>query len=252
MMNIKDARILVTGGARGLGRRFALDLSALGARVGVCDLDAEGLEGLGSRAAEDGVVVWSCRANVSSEQDVQNLFERFVADFGGVDCVVNNAGITRDGLLIKDRDGTLERLPIANWQAVLDVNLTGVFLCGREAAYHMVSQRTGGVIVSMSSVNRVGVVGQTNYSATKAGVAAMTEVWARELSRYHIRTAAIAPGYVLGEMTKAVPEKVRQRIIERTPLGRLATEEEISHALRFVIENDFVTGRVIEVDGGLR
>jgi 3-oxoacyl-[acyl-carrier protein] reductase len=252
MMDIKEARILVTGGARGLGRRFALDLCALGARVGVCDLDAKGLEVLGAQAAQDGTVLWRHRADVSAEQEVEDLFQQFVADFGGLDCVVNNAGITRDGLLIKNHDGSLERFSLANWQAVVDVNLTGVFLCGREAAYHMVSQGTGGVIVSMSSVNRVGVVGQTNYSAAKAGVAAMTEVWARELSRYHIRTAAIAPGYVLGEMTKAVPEKVRQRIIERTPLGRLAYEEEISHALRFVIENDFVTGRVIEVDGGLR
>ena len=251
-MNIKEARILVTGGAHGLGRRFALDLSALGARVGVCDLDAEGLESLNAHAAKEGVTLWSRRADVSAEQEVEDLFRRFVAEFGGIDCVVNNAGITRDGLLVKHRDGKLERFSLANWQMVLNVNLTGVFLCGREAAYHMVSQGIAGVIVSMSSVNRVGAVGQTNYSAAKAGVAAMTEVWARELSRYRIRAAAIAPGYVLGEMTEAVPERIRQQIIERTPLGRLASEEEISHALRFVIENDFVTGRVIEVDGGLR
>jgi 3-oxoacyl-[acyl-carrier protein] reductase len=251
-MNIKESRILITGGARGLGRRFALDLGAQGAQVGVCDLDAAGLEALCAEASRQGIRLWSRRVDVSAEPEVQDLFQRFVDDFEGVDCVVNNAGITRDGLLIKNRDGNLERFALANWQMVLDVNLTGVFLCGREAAYHMVSRGNAGVIVSMSSVNRVGAVGQTNYSAAKAGVAAMTEVWARELSRYGIRAAAIAPGYVLGEMTQAVPDRIRQQIIERTPLGRLADEEEISHALRFVIENDFVTGRVIEVDGGLR
>jgi 3-oxoacyl-[acyl-carrier protein] reductase len=251
-MNIKESRILITGGARGLGRRFALDLGAQGAQVGVCDLDAAGLEALCAEASRQGIRLWSRRVDVSAEPEVQDLFQRFVDDFEGVDCVVNNAGITRDGLLIKNRDGNLERFALANWQMVLDVNLTGVFLCGREAAYHRVSRGNAGVIVSMSSVNRVGAVGQTNYSAAKAGVAAMTEVWARELSRYGIRAAAIAPGYVLGEMTQAVPDRIRQQIIERTPLGRLADEEEISHALRFVIENDFVTGRVIEVDGGLR
>ena len=251
-MDIGEARILLTGGARGLGRRFALDLCAMGAQVGVCDLDADGLKALHREAAENGAIMWSRRADVSAEQEVEDLFAAFVAEFGGIDCVVNNAGITRDGLLIKKRDGNLERFSLANWQVVLDVNLTGVFLCGREAAYHMVSQGTGGLIVSMSSVNRVGAVGQTNYSATKAGVAAMTEVWARELARYRIRAVAIAPGYVMGEMTRAVPDRVREQIIERTPLGRLACEEEISHALRFVIENDFITGRVIEVDGGLR
>lgn len=251
-MNVREARILITGGARGLGRRFALDLYGMGARVGVCDLDVDGLKALREETTEDGATLWTHQADVSAEQEVEELFAAFVAQFGGIDCVVNNAGITRDGLLIKNRDGKLERFSLANWQVVLDVNLTGVFLCGREAAYHMVSQGTGGVIISMSSVNRVGAVGQTNYSATKAGVAAMTEVWARELARYHIRVGAIAPGYVMGEMTRAVPDRVRERIIERTPLGRLACEEEISHALRFVIENDFVTGRVIEVDGGLR
>jgi len=251
-MNVKDARILVTGGANGLGRRFARDLCGMGARVGVCDLDVHGLEVLREEMAAGGTALWTRKVDVSAEHEVEEMFAVFVAQFGGIDCTVNNAGITRDGLLIKNRDGNLERFTLDNWQMVLDVNLTGVFLCGREAAYHMASQGTGGVIVSMSSVNRAGAVGQTNYSAAKAGVAAMTEVWARELARYRIRAVALAPGYVMGEMTRAVPDKIRQRIIERTPLGRLAYEEEISHALRFVIENDFVTGRVIEVDGGLR
>jgi 3-oxoacyl-[acyl-carrier protein] reductase len=251
-MRLDGARILITGGGRGIGRRFALDLCGEGARVGVCDWDPAGLEAAAAAAEELGARLWTRRANVAVEADVEALFADFVTHFGGIDVLVNNAGITRDGLLIKQREDGLHKFPLADWQLVVDVNLTGVFLCGREAAYHMVTQGTGGVIVSMSSINRAGSIGQTNYSATKAGVVAMTEVWARELARYQIRTAAIAPGYVLGEMTGLVPEKVIRQIVDRTPLGRLAEQSEVSHALRFVLENDFVTGRVIEVDGGLR
>jgi len=251
-MRLDESRVLITGGARGIGRRFALDLCLAGAQVGVCDLDSIGLSSVEEEARRQGTQVWARQADVASETEVEKLFADFVAHFGGIDAAVNNAGITRDGLLIKKRDGELRKLSLSDWQLVVDVNLTGVFLCGREAAYHMVSQGTGGVIVSLSSIARSGNIGQTNYSATKAGVVAMTEVWARELSRYGIRTAAIAPGYTNTQMVRGVPEEVLQRVIDRIPLGRLANEAEISHALRFVLENDYVNGRVIEVDGGLR
>lgn len=251
-MRLNGSRILITGGARGLGRRFALDLCSAGAQVGVCDTDSVGLSSIGEEARRQGKPLWTRQADVASETEVERLFADFTGQFGGIDAAVNNAGITRDGLLIKKRGGELKKFPLADWQLVVDVNLTGVFLCGREAAYHMVSQGTGGVIVSMSSITRRGNIGQTNYSATKAGVAAMTEVWARELSRYGIRSAAIAPGYAKTEMVLAVPEEILGQIIDRVPLGRLADEAEISHALRFVLENDYINGRVIEVDGGLR
>ncbi|GAB4280943.1 MAG: hypothetical protein Kow0092_36470 [Deferrisomatales bacterium] len=126
------------------------------------------------------------------------------------------------------------------------------FLCGREAAYHMVQQEGGGVIVSISSVCRHGNLGQTNYAASKAGLAAMTVVWAKELSRYGIRVAAIAPGSVSTEMTGSIRPDVREKIEGAIPLGRMGETDESSHALRFVLENRYVTGRVIEVDGGLR
>lgn len=251
-MELKGARILVTGGARGLGRRFVLDLAAAGARVGACDREGTGLEELRQQAATSGVDVWISSADVTSEADVERLFSDFVATHGGIDAVVNNAGITRDALLVKFKDGQVERMSLQAWQQVIDVNLTGVFLCAREAATHMVRQGEGGVIVSISSISRGGNVGQTNYTATKAGVAAMTVTWAKELARHGIRVAAVAPGYVATEMTEAIREDIRERIIKQIPLGRMATMEEISHAVRFILENEYVSGRTIEVDGALR
>lgn len=251
-MQIREARVLITGGAQGLGRRFVLDLAAAGAKVGTCDMQVEELDTLRAQAAADGLEVWTAAADVAVESDVERLFADFVTAFGGIDAVVNNAGITRDALLVKVKDGRVDRMSLEAWQRVIDVDLTGVFLCAREAATHMVRQETGGVIVSISSISRGGNVGQTNYTAAKAGVAAMTVTWAKELARHGIRVAAIAPGYVATEMTDAIREDVRQRIVEKIPLGRMAAMADISHALRFVLENDYVSGRVIEVDGALR
>lgn len=251
-MQVSGARVLVTGGARGLGRRFVFDLAAAGARVGTCDMDAAGLDEVREQAAAQGLEVWTTTANVAVEAEVERLFADFASAVGGIDAVVNNAGITRDALLIKVKDGSVQRMSLEAWQQVIDVNLTGVFLCAREAATHMVRQGTGGVIVSLSSISRAGNVGQTNYTASKAGVAAMTVTLAKELARYGIRAAAIAPGYVSTEMTEAIREDIRERIVGQIPLGRMASMEEISHALRFVLENDYVSGRVIEVDGAGR
>jgi 3-oxoacyl-[acyl-carrier protein] reductase len=251
-MEISKARILVSGGARGLGRRFVLDLAAQGARVGTFDMDAAGIDDLRAHTVEKGLDVWTTTANVAQEAEVVRVFADFVAAFGGIDAAVNNAGITRDALFVKAKEGRVDRMPLESWQQVIDVNLTGVFLCGREAATHMVRQGSGGVIVSISSISRAGNVGQTNYTASKAGVAAMTVTWAKELARHGIRAAAIAPGFVATEMTEKIREDIRQRIVDQIPLGRMASMEEISHALRFVLENDYVSGRVIEVDGGLR
>jgi len=249
---LAGARILVTGGARGLGRVFALDLAAAGAHVGACDMDADGLADLEREATAGGLSVWTQPADVSDEASVERLFADFVAQSGGIDAVVNNAGLNRDGLLIKKTGETFERLPLAKWQAVIDVDLTGVFLCAREAAFHMASQGTGGVIVSISSLSWMGNVGQTNYSAAKAGVVAMTRTWAMELARYGIRAVAIAPGLTATEMALSMPEDARQRLTSTIPLRRMAEPAEVSHAVRFALENDYVNGRVIPVDGGLR
>ena len=251
-MIIAGARILITGGGRGLGRTFALDLAAAGAHVGVCDVDSAALADLERDAAQRGLAVWTHPADVSDEASVEQLFADFVAQAGGIDAVVNNAGLNRDGLLIRKSGDSVERFPLAKWQAVIDVDLTGVFLCAREAAYHMVRQGSGGVIVSISSLSWKGNVGQTNYSAAKAGVVAMTRTWGMELARYGIRAVAVAPGLTATEMALAMPEEARRKLTESIPLRRMAEPREVSHAVRFALENDFVNGRVIPVDGGLR
>jgi len=167
--------------------------------------------------------------------------------------LVNNAGIVKDGLLIKVKDGAVTgKMSLEQWQAVIDINLTGVFLCGREAAERMVKRGTGGVIINISSVSRYGNAGQTNYTATKAGVAAMAEVWAKELARYGIRTGSIAPGYTRTEILAAMRPEVLEKITATVPLRRLGETSEISHAALFIVENDFFTGRCIDVDGGVR
>ena len=251
-MIIAGARILITGGGRGLGRTFALDLAAAGAHVGVCDVDSAALADLERDAAQRGFAVWTHPADVSDEASIEHLFAAFVAQAGGIDAVVNNAGLNRDGLLVRKSGDSVERFPLAKWQAVIDVDLTGVFLCAREAAYHMVRQGSGGVIVSISSLSWMGNVGQTNYSAAKAGVVAMTRTWGMELARYGIRAVAVAPGLTATEMALAMPEEARRKLTESIPLRRMAEPGEVSHAVRFALENDFVNGRVIPVDGGLR
>ncbi len=251
-MKIAGARILVTGGGRGLGRTLVLDLAAAGARVGVCDLDEASLADLEREATASGLSVWTQQADVSDEASVERLFAGFTSEMGGIDAVVNNAGLNRDGFLIKRSGETLVKLPLAKWQAVIDVDLTGVFLCAREAAFHMAPQGTGGAIVSISSLSWMGNVGQTNYSAAKAGVVAMTRTWAMELARYGIRAVAVAPGLTATEMAKSMPEDARERLTSAIPLRRMAEPAEVSHAVRFALENDYVNGRVIPVDGGLR
>jgi len=182
-----------------------------------------------------------------------SLFEQVVSDFGRLDGLVNNAGITRDGLLIKFKDGELlSKLSLDQWQSVIDVNLTGVFLCGREAAAHMAQLGNGGVIINISSISRAGNVGQSNYSAAKSGVEAMAVTWAKELARYGIRTGAVAPGFINTEMVAAMPDNAKAKIAGQVPLKRMGEPDEIARAVQFILENDYFSGRLIEVDGGLR
>ncbi len=244
--------MVVTGGARGLGRTFALDLAGAGAHVGVCDVDEQALAEVRTAASEAGLRIWTRQADVADEASVEGLFAAFVAEAGGIDAVVNNAGLNRDGLLVRKKGDAIEKLSLAKWQAVIDVDLTGVFLCAREAAFHMVSQGTGGVIVSISSLSWMGNAGQTNYSAAKGGVVSMTRTWALELARYGIRAVAVAPGLTATDMAKSMPEEARERLTSAIPLRRMAEPAEVSLAVRFALENDYLNGRVIPVDGGLR
>ncbi len=250
-MNLKDRRIIITGAARGLGRNMALTLAESGARLGLIDLDDKGLEQTLAELPGSGHAATA--ANVADESSVVAAFEHLQQSLGGIDALINNAGITRDGLLVKSKDGEiLSKMSLEQWQKVIDVNLTGVFLCGREAAARMISDGHGGVIINISSISRAGNFGQSNYSAAKAGVAAMTVTWARELSRHGIRTASVSPGFTRTELVAAMPEKAIERIVGQIPAERLAEPDEISRTIRFILENDYVNGRDFAIDGGLR
>jgi 3-oxoacyl-[acyl-carrier protein] reductase len=251
-MVIKDKVFVITGASRGLGFAFAKDLAEAGARLALVDLNAEGLELAANSLREQGAEVRFYTANVTSEEEVTALFDNVQRDFGGIDGLINNAGITRDSLLVKRKDGAVETMKTSDWQQVIDVNLTGVFLCGREAASRMVQANCQGVIVNISSICRNGNIGQSNYSASKAGVSALTSTWGKELCRYGIRVGAIAPGYVNTEMVQQIRAEVLGKLKAQIPLGRLAEPKEIAHTARYIIENDYFTSRTIAVDGGLR
>ena len=246
-MEFTGKNVIVTGGARGMGKKFAVDLKRLGAKPFVVDVDQENLDALKSETDIPGQVV-----DVSKEKSVETFFENYVSENGVPDVLINNAGITSDALFIKQKGDEITKFPFANWEKVINVNLTGVFLCAREAAYHMVKHKVKGVIINISSISRAGNLGQTNYSATKAAVDSMTVTWAKELSRYGIRVGAIAPGYINTEMVVKIRPDVLEKVVKNIPLGRLGEMEEISRAVQFIIENDFFSGRVMEVDGGMR
>ena len=252
-MQIEATTVVVTGAGRGIGRATALRFAGRKANLALLDVNAEDLAETRAQCAAHGVAARAYGANVAVESEIVAAMDAIVRDFGRLDVLVNNAGIIRDGLLIKARDGTVtEKLSLARWQAVIDVNLTGVFLCGREAAERMVTLGNGGVIINISSISRHGNAGQTNYAAAKAGVAAMTVVWAKELARFSIRAAAIAPGFIQTEILSVMRPEVLQRTLDQVPLRRPGQVDEVARTVEFIVENDFITGRCIDVDGGMR
>ena len=252
-MTIDETTIVITGAARGLGAAIARGLASRKGRLALIDLDEESMSDVAQACGSLGGTVRCYGANVADEAAVEKTFTAIAEDFGRLDGLVNNAGILRDGLLVKAKDGEIAgRLSLTDWQAVIDVNLTGVFLCGRAAATHMIRGGRPGCIVNMSSISRSGNFGQSNYSAAKAGVAALTVVWSKELARHGIRVNAIAPGFVRTEMVASMKPEILERMAAGIPAGRLCSPEEIAHACLYLLENDYMNGRVLEIDGGLR
>jgi len=252
-MELQGKSFVVTGAARGIGRAIALRLAQGGANLALIDLRAEDLGEALTACRSCGVEARGYAANVAREDDVVAAIARIAADFGRLDGLVNNAGIVRDGLLVKVKDGAVvDRLALSQWSAVIDVNLTGVFLCAREAAARMIEFRNGGVIVNISSISKAGNAGQSNYSAAKAGVASMTVVWAKELGRYGIRVGAVAPGFTHTDILASMRPEILEKLTAPVPLKRLGQPEEVADAVRFIVENEFFTGRCLELDGGLR
>jgi 3-oxoacyl-[acyl-carrier protein] reductase len=252
-VEVRDKTILVTGAGRGIGRSLALHFARKGAKLALLDKNSTDLKASCALCTKLGVTVKSYVADAADEDSVIEALDQVTEDFGRLDGLINNAGIVRDALLVKVKDGrVVGKMTLEDWQAVIDVNLTGVFLCTREAAERMIASAAGGVIVNVSSISRAGNAGQTNYSAAKAGVAAMTVVWAKELARYGIRVGAVAPGFIRTPMVESMKPEALEKMTAPIPLGRLGEPEEIAHAVGFIFENDLFTGRCVEVDAGLR
>jgi 3-oxoacyl-[acyl-carrier protein] reductase len=252
-MKLQDSVIAITGSGQGLGRAMAEYLAAKGARLALIDLTPEKLAETAEACKTAGSEAKTYVCNVAKEDEVEQTFAAILKDFGQLNGLVNNAGILRDGLLVKVKDGQIaKRMELSQWQAVIDVNLTGVFLCGREAATQMIKNDSKGVIINIASISRAGNMGQSNYSAAKAGVSALVPVWAKELARYGIRCMGIAPGFVGTEMTESMRPDVLEKLIASIPLKRMGTPEEIASTVAFIFENDYLSGRMIEVDGALR
>jgi 3-oxoacyl-[acyl-carrier protein] reductase len=253
-MKVQETKIIVTGGASGMGRHFSLELCRDGAQVAAFDVNAEGLASLAKEAAGLKGKMFTYQVNVAKESEVVESVEKACKDMGGVNALVNNAGIFRDGLLIKmnKESGKVDRMTLANWQAVIDVDLTGPFLMTREVAARLAeSKAKGGVVVNISSISRSGNQGQSNYSAAKAGLIADTKLWAQELARYGIRVGAIAPGFIRTPILEAMRPEVLEKTVSTIPLRRLGEPAEIYAGVRFIIECDYFTGRCLDIDGGL-
>lgn len=246
--------VVVTGGAAGIGKATAQSFAAEGARLVLWDLSPEAGEAAAAEIVAAGGEAVFDRVDVSLEAEVGAAVERVLSAEGRIDVLINNAGITRDSQLAKWKEGALlGSMPLIDFDAVLAVNLRGVFLPTRAVVPGMI-EKGGGVILSASSVvGLYGNFGQTNYSATKAGVIAMTRTWARELGRYNIRVNAVAPGYIATEMVEKMPQKVIDGIAGKTPLGRLGRTEEVAAAYLWLASDaaSFVNGTVLSVDGGL-
>ena len=250
-MRMKDKVVLVTGGAAGIGKATALRFAEEGANVVICDVN----EAAGQETAKElGEGAAFYKVNVASREDVQKWIDDVVARYGRIDVIINNAGVLRDGQLVKVKDGELVgQMSEADFDLVISVNLKGVFNCTQAAAAVMAKQG-GGVILNASSVVGLdGNFGQTNYVATKSGVVGMTKVWARELGKFGIRVNAVAPGFISTEMINAMPEKILEGMRSRTPLRRLGDPRDIANAYLFLASDEaaFNTGETLRVDGGI-
>jgi 3-oxoacyl-[acyl-carrier protein] reductase len=250
-MRLKDKVCLITGGAAGIGKATAQRFAEEGAIVVICDVNREAGEALVKELGEPACFY---AVNVADRAEVQAWIEDVVRRFGRVDVLVNNAGITRDALFVKVKDGELvKQMEESAFDQVIDINLKGVFNCAQAVAPFMIRQG-GGVILNASSVvGLYGNVGQTNYVATKAGVIGMTKVWARELGRYNIRVNAVAPGFIATEMVQKMPEEILAGMKAKTPLGRLGDPRDIANAYLWLASDEasFVHGATISVDGGI-
>lgn len=236
---------IVTGASRGIGRSIALLLAAKGAKIVAVDVNEEGTSALVNEIKASGGDAVGVQGNVTVADDAEKMVDKAVEAFGRLDILINNAGITRDGLLLRMKD--------EDWDAVLNVNLKGAFLCTRAAAKVMTKQRYGRIINIASVVGQMGNTGQANYCASKAGIIGLTKSNARELARRSVTVNAVAPGFIATDMTDALPDKVKQELLAQIPLERLGSADDIAHAVLFLAAeaSAYITGQVIAVNGGM-
>ena len=245
MAQLNGKVVIVTGAARGIGQAIAAKMAAAGADIALCDLQKEWLtetealiKGLGRR-------VETYAVDVSKSEDVQGVVDRVEKDFGRIDVLINNAGITKDMFLV--------RMTEADWDAVLSVNLKGAFLFTKAVARPMMKQRAGNIVNMASIIGLIGNAGQCNYAASKAGLIALTKSVAKELASRNIRCNAVAPGFIQTKMTEKLPEDIRKKMLEAIPLGRFGVPEDVANVVLFLASDDsaYVTGQVLTVCGGM-
>jgi 3-oxoacyl-[acyl-carrier protein] reductase len=236
---------IVTGASRGIGRSITEALAARGARIVAVDLDMQATEQFVAELKASGTEAIAVQGNVTDSADVERIFEEALKAFSQVDILVNNAGITQDALLLRMKD--------EQWDAVLNVNLKGAFLCTRSAAKILSKQRYGRIINIASIVGQMGNAGQANYCASKAGLIGLTKSNARELARRNVTVNAVAPGFIATAMTDALPEKARQELSSQIPMERLGGPEDIANAVIFLATeaSGYITGQVLAVNGGM-
>lgn len=244
-MKLKNKVALITGGANGIGKVTASLFLKEGAKVVITDVNEEAGVKAATELSEISEDILFFQANVSESEQVKKMIESTLQRFGKIDILINNAGITIDGLLVKMED--------SSWEKVLDVNLTGVYKCTKTVLPIMLEQGSGVILNASSVVGLYGNVGQTNYAATKAGVIGLTKSWAKELGPKGIRVNAVAPGFIVTDMTAKVPEKILKMMEEKTPLRKLGKPEDIANAYLFLAseEANYVNGTILSVDGGL-
>ncbi len=244
-MELKDKVALVTGGGQGIGKVIGDKLARAGAYVIFGDINFESAEKSAENVLANGGKASATLLNVADPANVKEAFDSIVKELKPLDILINNAGITKDGLFIRMKE--------AEWDSVLAVNLKGSFLCGQQAAKQMIKQRQGAIVNIASIVGIMGNLGQANYSASKAGLIGLTKTMARELAPRNITVNAIAPGFIDTEMTRVLDEKIRDRLVEQIPLSRLGLPDDIAHAVAFLVSDrsNYITGQVINVNGGM-
>jgi len=244
-MQLKDKVALVTGAAQGIGKSIAVILAKAGAHIVVSDINLE----LAAQTAKEieslGVKTLALKTNVADLADVEKSVAEIIKTFGRIDILVNNAGITKDNLLI--------RMKKEDWDAVLAVNLSGVFNCTKAVSSLMMKQRCGKIISIASIVGQMGNFGQANYAATKAGVIGFTKSVAKELASRSVTANAVAPGFIQTAMTDKIPEEIKKKMLEQIPMGKLGQPEDVAQAVLFLASPaaDYITGQVIAVNGGM-